>query len=140
MNDRTADTEHRPPFDIRERTFQFAAHIVRLVGSLPRSVEARELGRQLLRSGTSIGANVEEADAAESKRDFIHKMSIARKEARETSYWLRLLRVAWQETDQIVSLWDEAEQLIHILSAIIRNARQSEEAEKHEDKHASARS
>ena len=117
------------PYDIRERTFLFATRIVRLVSSLPRSVAARELRRQLLRSGTSIGANVEEADAGESKRDFVHKMSIARNEARETRYWLRLLQVACNDAKEIPELLDEGDQLVRILSTIIRNARRSEEPE-----------
>jgi len=59
-------------YDIRERTFQFATRVVTFVNSLPRTLAAVEMGRQLLRSGTSIGANVEQADAAETRRDFIH--------------------------------------------------------------------
>jgi four helix bundle protein len=92
------------PNDIRERTFQFAVRVVSLVKSLPRTPEAQELGRQLLRSGTSIGANVQEADGAESKRDFVHKMSIARKEARETCYWLRLLQVSGEQQEELEAL------------------------------------
>jgi four helix bundle protein len=75
-----------------ERTFRFAANIVRLVSTLPRSTPAEVLGRQLVRSGTSVGANIEEAYAATTKRDFTYKLSVALKEARETHYWLRLLR------------------------------------------------
>jgi len=67
------------PYDIKERTFLFARDIVRLVKRLPRNVAGDELGRQVLRSGTGVGANVEEADGAESRRDFIHKLSIATK-------------------------------------------------------------
>ena len=69
--------------------------MVKLVNRLPRTVAGIEIGKQVVRSATSIGANVEEADAAESKRDFVHKMSIAHKEARETRYWLRIIRAAY---------------------------------------------
>ena len=81
----------RSPTDIQQRTFDFAKRIVKLVDVLPRTLAATEIGRQLLRSGTSVGANVQEADAAESRSDFIHKLSIALKEARETRYWLALI-------------------------------------------------
>jgi four helix bundle protein len=75
-----------------ERTYRFALRIVRLVGALPHTTQSEILGRQVLRSGTSIGANVEEAYGGSSKRDFANKMSTALKEARETHFWLRLIR------------------------------------------------
>jgi len=81
----------RSPTDIQQRTFEFAKQIVLLVDRLPRTLAATEIGRQILRSGTSVGANMQEADAAESRSDFIHKVSIALKEARETRYWLALV-------------------------------------------------
>ena len=81
----------RSPADIQQRTFEFAKWIVKLVDRLPRTLAATEIGRQMLRSGTSVGANMQEADAAESRSDFIHKVSIALKEARETRYWLALV-------------------------------------------------
>ena len=78
--------------DIRERTFEFALRIVTLCQQLEEQGSVgRTLGWQLLRSGTSIGANIEEAQAGQSKLDFISKNAIALKEARETIYWLRLL-------------------------------------------------
>lgn len=78
--------------DIRERTFDFSLRIIRLCQQLEEQPGvARTLSRQLLRSGTSIGANVEEAQAGQSKLDFISKNAIALKEARETIHWLRLL-------------------------------------------------
>ncbi len=77
-----------------ERTYRFSLRIVKMVSALPRNGIGRILGRQVLRSGTSIGANVEEANGAISKREFVQKMSIAAKESRETHYWLRLIRDA----------------------------------------------
>jgi len=82
------------------------------------------LSKQLLRSGTSIGANIEEGQAAQSRADFVSKYSIARKEARETIYWLRLI-VASQinshpETPRLIA---EAEEIVKILTAIIKNAK-----------------
>lgn len=78
--------------DITQRSFQFAVRVVKLCKHLDStSGDSRTLGNQLLRAGTSIGANVEEAQAGQSKADFISKLSIANKEARETLYWLKLL-------------------------------------------------
>jgi four helix bundle protein len=78
---------------IVQKSYAFALQIVQLYKSL---VEKKEfvLSRQILRSGTSIGANIHEAVGGESKKDFIHKLGIALKESRETSYWLNLLRIA----------------------------------------------
>ena len=111
------------PFEIRERTFQCAVQVTELVRKLPRTLDAVEIGRQLLRSGTSLGANVEEAHGAESQRDFIHKMSIARKEARESRYWLRLISTAIRNDDAVHLLIQESDELIRILSAIVATAK-----------------
>ncbi len=75
-----------------ERTYKFALRVVKLVSALPHTTAGEVLGRQVLRSGTSIGANIEEAYGGCSKRDFTNKMATAYKEARETHYWLRLIR------------------------------------------------
>ena len=81
------------------------------------------LGKQLLRAGTSVGANVEEATAAQSKRDFIAKMSISLKEARETNYWLRLLkRTGYISKDELIL---ESEEIMNILGAIIRTSKKN---------------
>ncbi len=77
---------------IEERTYKFALRVIKLAHALPDDYASLAVGRQVLRSGTSIGANVEEAIGAASKRDFANKMTIAVKEARETHYWLRLIR------------------------------------------------
>lgn len=117
----------RPPFDIKERMFLFGVRIVRLVGRLPKTVAGIEIGRQIIRSGTSVGANAEEADAAESRRDFIHKMSIARKEARETGFWLRTILAAELLVDgEVRSLDQESDELVRILSAIITSAKKKQ--------------
>ncbi len=79
---------------IEDRAYKFALRIIRLVKALPKDDASRMIGRQVLRAGTSIGANAEEAVGAASKRDFANKMAIAQKEARETHYWLRLIRDA----------------------------------------------
>ena len=113
--------------DIVERTFSFALQIVKLCRGLERtSGTSRSLSLQLLRSGTSIGANVEEAQAGQSKADFVSKMAIALKEARETGYWLRLIRESGiATTDSLALLEQEASELAKILGAIISKAKRT---------------
>ncbi len=92
------------PRDLRERTFQFAVSVVKLCRHLEaRNGVSRIMARQLLRAGTSIGANIEEGQAAQSKPDFINKNSIALKEARETHYWLRLLAASEEVSGESVA-------------------------------------
>ncbi len=113
--------------DIVERTFSFALQIVKLCRGLERtSGTSRSLSLQLLRSGTSVGANVEEAQAGQSKADFVSKMAIALKEARETGYWLRLIRESGiATTDSLALLEQEASELAKILGAIISKAKRT---------------
>ena len=108
--------------DLCERTFQFAVRITKMVRRLPRDVAGYEIGRQVLRSGTSVGANTEEADAAESTEDFLHKMKLALKEAQETRFWLRDIRESGLLVDKEVNeLFDECVELIKIINTIIAN-------------------
>ncbi|HAJ57173.1 MAG TPA: four helix bundle protein [Candidatus Omnitrophica bacterium] len=110
--------------DIVERTYRFALQIVRLVRSLPKEIVGYELGRQLLRSGTSIAANIEEAQGAFSKDDFIYKMQISFKEARETNLWLRLICDSEIiKDDKIKILIKESIVLKNILSSIVKSSK-----------------
>lgn len=111
--------------DIVRRTFEFSVRIVKLCQVLDKKPGVpRILAGQILRSGSSIGANVEEAQAGQSKADFISKLSIACKEARETRYWLRLLTATDVISENKLSaLTDEANQLTAILITIINNTR-----------------
>lgn len=103
---------------IADKTFDFALSIIDFYIQLKKNDEF-VLSKQLLRSATSIGANVEEAIAAQSKKDFINKMSIASKEARETRYWLRLLdRSKLTELDCKIYL-EEIDHILNIISKII---------------------
>jgi len=105
---------------IREKSYAFAVQIIKLCKKLEETKEY-VLAKQLLKAGTSIGANVEEALAGQSRADFISKMSIASKEARETNYWLRLLRdseITGQ--DQVGDLLAKSEELVNILTAIVK--------------------
>lgn len=115
------------PRDIKERTFSFAVEIVQLGRKLEGDYGVwRVLGKQLLRSGTSIGANVEEAQAGQSRADFISKYAIALKEARETIYWLRLIQETVSTKDaEIDRLIQEAEEISKIIGSIIVNTKKA---------------
>jgi len=78
-------------FDIKERTKRFAIDIINLTRRFPKDIAGKELGRQLMRSGTSIGANLEEADAASTRKDFFHRANISYKETKESRYWLEVI-------------------------------------------------
>ncbi|HJT23477.1 MAG TPA: four helix bundle protein [bacterium] len=104
---------------IKSKSFRFALHIMSLYKHLIAEKEYI-LSKQLLRSGTSIGANVQEALAAQSRKDFLHKMAIASKEARETVYWLELLKASeWLTLDLQESL-KLADELVKLLTAIVK--------------------
>ena len=110
--------------DIQDRTFRFGVRIIKFVDKLPRTLSATEIGRQLLRSGTSIAANMGEANGAESKSDFIHKVSIAYKEARETRLWLDMIKAAiLPAATEVTELHTECDEIVRILFAILRKAR-----------------
>lgn len=114
--------------DITERTFQFALRIVRLVRAIPRDTAGYVIARQLVRSGTSIGANVEEAQAAQSRRDFTRKMKIAHGEARECRYWLRLVKeAAFVPAEKMGELEQESDELVRVLSTIIVKTRENDQ-------------
>ena len=107
---------------ITERTFNFALRIIKLCQFLNKKYEAEKsiLSKHLLRSGTSVGANVEEAQAGQSKADFISKMSIALKEARETNYWIRLIEASEMvKSEKIAEIKKESEEIKKILATII---------------------
>ncbi len=115
----------QPKRDIPERTFEFARRVVKLCQMLDQTPGvSRTLANQLLRSGTSIGANVEEGQGSQSRADFIAKYSIACKEARETHYWLRLLAASEVVSQsQVANLVDEVNQIVSILTTIIKKCR-----------------
>lgn len=105
---------------IREKSYHFALTTINLYKNLQER-RAFVISKQLLRSGTSIGANVEEAIAAESRKDFMHKMALASKEARETVYWLRLLRDSNLASDlDVCSELERALELVRMLTSIVK--------------------
>ncbi|MBI2844718.1 MAG: four helix bundle protein [Armatimonadetes bacterium] len=109
------------PRDIKERSFVFAVGIVRLCRRLEKESDVyRTLGRQLLRSGTSVGANVEEAQAGQSRADFVSKYAIALKESRETKYWLRLLTESDPSLNHACAhLMQESDEIARVIASII---------------------
>ena len=109
---------------IQEKTFLFAVRIVNFYGYLVDKKKEYVLSKQILRSGTSIGANIEEAIGGQSKRDFINKVSIAYKESRETRYWLRLLKEANYIDDKIFnSVNKDCEEIIKIITSIQKTSK-----------------
>ena len=112
------------PNIIRHKSYQFALRIIEIYKDQGADQLSRSLFGQLLRSGTSVGANVEEAIGAESRADFRHKMSIAYKESRETEYWLRLLSDAnLIPKNNAQSLKSDATELVKILYTIIKSTK-----------------
>ncbi len=112
-------------YDLEERTFGFAAAARKLVKLLPKTISNIEDSKQLTRSSGSIGANYIEANEALGKKDFLMRIKIARKEAKESRYWLRLLDVENSMLiDERDALVKEATELLHILSSIINKTSQ----------------
>ena len=112
-------------YDLQERLLEYAARIIRLVEKLPDSRAGNHVAGQLLRSGTSPLPNHGEAQAAESRKDFIHKLKICHKELRESRRWLRLIqRVPLLQPAKVQALVDETEELIRIFAASLRTAKQ----------------
>ncbi|XHX77557.1 MAG: four helix bundle protein [Stenomitos frigidus ULC029] len=109
---------------IQKKSFEFSLEVIRLYKRLQRQREF-VLSNQLLRSGTSIGANVEEASAGQSRKDFVAKMCIAAKEARETRYWLRLLQASQLVEVNVSEELSHTEELIRILTSIIKTTRET---------------
>lgn len=111
--------------DLPGRTFAFAERIVRLCQFLEgEGIVSGTLMKQVLRSGTAIGSHVEEGQASESKKDFVHKYSLALKEARETHYWLRILSAAEVVSEsRLGPITQEANELVAILTTICKKSR-----------------
>ena len=109
---------------VQDKSFRFAVQIVGYIRRQPKDYVNLVLNRQLLRSGTSIGANVEEALGGQSSKDFISKLAIAAKEAREAGYWLRLIRETQPHNHpELASLLAECGELVKMLNSIILTTR-----------------
>ncbi len=112
---------------IREKSFSFAVQIVYICKTIREEHKEWNLTQQLVRSGTAIGALIREAENAQSKADFIHKMSIAQKEANETAYWLELLYVTgYIDNKKFKSIIQEQSEIAKILASIILTAKKNQ--------------
>ncbi|MBU1102212.1 four helix bundle protein [Patescibacteria group bacterium] len=111
-------------YNLEERTAKFAEEILKFAAKIPKNSINNSLITQLVKSGTSIGANYCEANGADSKKDFSHKISICKKETKETKYWLRIIVSANPSLkDEARKLWKEAEEFNLIFSKIVRTCR-----------------
>lgn len=124
-------TNDQMKFDLEDRTTEFAKRIIRLCKQLPKNEINRILISQIIRSAGSIGANYREANDALGKRDFLHKIKISRKEAKETIHWLELIEESSKEfKERMKNLKNEATELRNILSSIIINSQNPEQDNK----------
>jgi four helix bundle protein len=111
-------------YDLKERTSNFGEAVIEFVKDLQKNPINLPLISQLVRAGTSVGANYMEADGAESKKDFQHKIGICKKEAKETSYWFQMVAKAnYDKAENCRKLWKEAHELTLIFSSIINKTR-----------------
>jgi four helix bundle protein len=111
-------------YDLEERTAKFGEEIIEFSKKLNKNIVTLDLIKQLIRSGTSVGANYCEADCAETKKDFEHKIGICKKESRETKHWLRMIAKAVPDkAPKARALWKEANELNLIFVTIVRNSR-----------------
>jgi four helix bundle protein len=118
----------RNNIDIHDRLLKFGIRIVKLCRILSRNLENRVIADQLIRSGTSVGANMQEADAAASRKDFIHKVNIAKKEVQETNYWLKIIsgsEIINNDKNKEALSWllKESEELTLIIGAILHRTK-----------------
>lgn len=112
------------PQDIGERVFNFAVRVLKMTQSLPKNYVNIAIINQIIRSVTSIGANIEEARGAHTKADFTYGMNVAKKEARETLYWLRLIvEMNSVFSDKLKLLLKENEEIIKILTTIVKSSK-----------------
>src|SRR3989338_3050831 len=129
MTNQTAITNDKikKKFDLEERTAKFGEDIIRIAKKIPENSVTKPLIIQLVKAGTSVGANYCEADDAESRKDFNHKIGICKKEAREAKYWLRMIVIAVPELkEEARRLWQEAKELNLIFNAIIRSSKNND--------------
>lgn len=123
MKSETANQKNKN-YDLEERTARFAENIIEICKKASKNVVTIPIIGQLIRSGTSIGANYCEANGASSKKDFRNKIFICKKEAKETKYWLRMLSKSTEELkEECKRLWQEAQELTLIFSKIAVNTK-----------------
>ncbi len=117
--------DKKAKYDLEDRTAKFGENIIKFAKKIPQTPITIPLISQLVKAGTSVGANYCEADCAESKKDFEHKLGICKKESKESKHWLRMISVSVPELkDEARILWQEANELNLIFSSIVNKSRQ----------------
>jgi len=117
-------TENSKKYDLEERTLTFSKEIISLIRKVPKTLANNEIAKQVVRSSGSVGANYIEANEALSKKDFVMRIKICRKEAKESVYWLKLMEVECKEAEKKKEmLIDEASQLTKIFSTIVEKTK-----------------
>ncbi|MEA3480132.1 MAG: four helix bundle protein [Bacteroidota bacterium] len=114
--------ERKKPYDLRERLLLFGKRMLEICKKLPNYPECSRIRGQLGACGTSTGANYEEADGAITKKDFINKLAIARKEAKEARYFLRVISGTYLASEELKDDIKEAEEIINIMSSMINKS------------------
>ncbi len=109
--------------DLLNRTFLFDVAVIKFLRTLPDTSDLKIIKYQLVKAATSIGINYEEAQAGSSKADFINKVDISLKEAREANYWLRLIEALEKESFELTVIINDSKEIKNILGAIVKNAR-----------------
>lgn len=123
MTNKAQNPNIKKQYDLKERTAKFGENIIDFVISLDSTPITRPLVSQLVRAGTSIGANYAEADGATSQKDFLHKISLCKKESKETIHWLRMITKVANRKEQCILLSKEAQELSLIFSAIFNKVK-----------------
>ncbi|MDP4008951.1 MAG: four helix bundle protein [bacterium] len=114
-------SQNEKKYDLEERTATFGERIIKFAQNLPKNEITRPIINQLIRAGTSVGANYMEADVADTKKDFHYKISICKKESKETCHWLRMMTVANPEClEEAMEIWKEGREFVLIFSSINR--------------------
>ena len=115
-------SDNSKKYDLEDRTFIFAKNVIEYVRNLPKGIGLSEIGKQLVRSAVSVGANYIEANECLSKKDFIMRVKISKKEAKESKYWLNLSIPIKNHDQAKIELISESEELMKIFATIIRNS------------------
>lgn len=124
MKLKMANDQKKKIYDLEERTAKFGEGIIEFAKKIPKNIITLPIIDQLIRSGTGIGSNYCEADCAETKKDFVHKIGICKKESKETKHWLRMIAKAVPELkEEAKKLWQEAHELQLIFISIVRKSR-----------------
>ncbi|KPJ69102.1 MAG: four helix bundle protein [Syntrophobacter sp. DG_60] len=116
-------TKNSKHYDLEERTLKFAKEMIEFIKTIPKTMANIEIAKQLIKSSSSVGANYIEANESLSKKDFVMRIKICRKESKESAYWLKLIEVKLQGEKERERLLEEATQLTKIFNSIVGKSR-----------------